>query len=207
MDDFGAIYTTGITVFRQTEANGYAYMKAPLYNVSAIAMAAYKDPKLKNSKTLENKFAVNTQKKIENIFAIAHHHKHDCLVLSALGCGAFKNPPGHIASIFKSVILQYVGFFNMIYFAIIDDHNAGQDFNPNGNYRPFQKILDNFDAEPKKYKMVDMMIGPWRILNQTTTKEVTLSDIRICYLNPCHNGGKCNDLKNNQHCREYSHPP
>ncbi|CAF1067567.1 unnamed protein product [Didymodactylos carnosus] len=121
MDDFGAIYTTGITVFRQTEVNGYAYIKAPLFNVCAIAMAVHRDPKLQNNRTLENKFAVNTQKKVENIFAIAHYHKHDCLVLSALGCGAFKNPPGHIASIFKSVILQYVGLFNIIYFAIVDD--------------------------------------------------------------------------------------
>ncbi|CAF5226259.1 unnamed protein product, partial [Rotaria magnacalcarata] len=80
--------------------------------------------------------------KIENIFAIAYHHKHDCLILSAFGCGAFKNPSDHIASIFKSVIYQYAGFFNTIYFAIVDDHNTGNKTNPQGNLLPFQEILD-----------------------------------------------------------------
>ncbi|CAF3889251.1 unnamed protein product [Rotaria sp. Silwood1] len=65
MKEFGAIYTSGITVFRQTEVNGYAFMKNHLYNVCAIAMVAYRDPELTKEKMLEN------------IFAIAHHHKHD----------------------------------------------------------------------------------------------------------------------------------
>ncbi|CAF1682880.1 unnamed protein product, partial [Adineta ricciae] len=142
MDEFGAIYTSGITAFRQTETMGYAYMKSPLSNVCAIAMAAYREPKLKTNKLLENKFAIRTRKKIENIFAIAYHHKHDCLVLSALGCGVFKNPPDHIAAIFESVILQYAGFFSTIYFAIIDDQNIGNKTNPQGNFLPFHELLD-----------------------------------------------------------------
>ncbi|CAF1025353.1 unnamed protein product [Rotaria sordida] len=206
IDEFGAIYTSGLTVFRQPEDTGYAFMEIPMYDVCAIAMAAYRDPKIQND-LLTSKYSIGTRKKIENIFAIAHHQKHDSLVLSALGCGAFRNPPKHIAAIFKSVIEQYAGYFKYIYFAIIDDHNTGQDLNPIGNFRPFQNSLDNLDAEPKRHKLVDMMIGPWRILNQTTMKEITLSDIRICYLNPCIYGAKCNDLKNEQHSREYSHPP
>ncbi|CAF4515023.1 unnamed protein product, partial [Didymodactylos carnosus] len=66
MDEYGAIYTS--------------------------AMAAYRDPML-NGTMLAPKYAVGMRKKIENIFAIAYHHKHDYLVLSALGCGAFRNPP------------------------------------------------------------------------------------------------------------------
>jgi uncharacterized protein (TIGR02452 family) len=207
MDDFGAIYTTGITVFRQTEANGYALMKAPLYNVCAIAMAAYKDPKLKNSKTLENKFAVNTQKKIENIFAIAHYHKHDCLVLSALGCGAFKNPPGHIASIFKSVILQYAGFFNTIYFAIVDDHNAGNRINPQGNFLPFQELLDDLTVPSPIYLRINAAIGPNRILDKSTDGQLTLSNVCILELPPCHHGAKCRDRQKPEHKAQFLHPP
>ncbi|CAF2836536.1 unnamed protein product [Rotaria sp. Silwood2] len=205
MDDFGAIYTSGLTAFRQPEDTGYTFMEIPMYDVCAIAMAAYRDPKIEND-LLASKYSIGTRKKIENIFAIAHHQKHDSLVLSALGCGAFRNPPKHVAAIFKSVIEQYAGYFKYIYFAIVDDHNTGQDLNPIGNFSPFRELLDNLNEEPKRHKLVDMMIGPWRILNQTTVKEVTLSDIRICYLEPCFYGGKCNDLKNEQHCREYSHP-
>ncbi|CAF4396915.1 unnamed protein product, partial [Didymodactylos carnosus] len=39
MDEFGAIYTSGLTVFRQDEDTGYAFMSEPLFDVCAIAMA------------------------------------------------------------------------------------------------------------------------------------------------------------------------
>ncbi|CAF4777263.1 unnamed protein product, partial [Rotaria sp. Silwood2] len=44
MNEFGAIYTSGITVFRQSEDTGYAFMKKPLEGVCSLAMAAYRDP-------------------------------------------------------------------------------------------------------------------------------------------------------------------
>ncbi|CAF4992781.1 unnamed protein product [Rotaria sp. Silwood1] len=207
MDEFGAIYTTGITVFRQTESSGYAFMKTPLYNVCAIAMAAHREPKLKNNRTLENKFAATTQKKIENIFAIAHHHKHDCLVLSAFGCGAFKNPPGHIASIFKSVIYQYAGFFNTIYFAIVDDHNTGNKINPQGNLIPFQEILDGLVVSSPTNLCINAAIGPNRILDKLNDEQLTLSDVCILALPPCHHGAKCRDCQSPDHKSRFSHPP
>ena len=207
MEEFGAIYTSGITVFRQTEANGYAYMKNPLYNVCAIAMAAYRDPPLNNKNMLENKLAINTHRKIENIFAIAYHHKHDCLVLSALGCGAFKNPPKHVALLFKSVIYQYAGYFDKIYFAIIDDHNTGNRINPDGNFRPFEKILDNLVLQPTKILPDNGVSGPYRILNKSADGQLTLSDVCISYLPPCQHGSKCRDTKDQKHNTSFSHPP
>ncbi|CAF0808653.1 unnamed protein product [Adineta ricciae] len=208
MDKYGAIYTSGLTVFRQPEEVGYGYMPIPMYDVCSIAMAAYRDPKIEHN-LLAAKYSLGTRKKIENIFAIAHHNKHDSLVLSAFGCGAFHNPPRHIAAIFKSVIEQYAGYFKCIYFAIIDDHNAGSSLNPQGNYSPFQTIFNDAKFEPKKNFMTGMMIGPWRIINEitTTTKsEVTLDDVEICQSKLCHFGGGCKELTNTQHCQEYSHP-
>ncbi|CAF4273317.1 unnamed protein product, partial [Rotaria magnacalcarata] len=49
MDEFGTIYTYGITVFRNTEDTGYAYLEQPLYDVRSIALAAYKQPELKRN--------------------------------------------------------------------------------------------------------------------------------------------------------------
>ena len=207
MNKFGAIYTSGLNVFRLSEKKGYSYMDIPMYDVCSIAMAAYREPDTEGKDLLAPKYSIGTRKKIENIFAIAYQHKHDCLVLSALGCGAFRNPPTHVANIFKSVIEQYAGYFKSIYFSIIDDHNTGQDFNPHGNYQPFHQVLHDFNATPKRHRTVDMMIGPWRIVNQTTNKEVVLSDIRICSSTPCQYGGKCEKIQDEQHCREYSHPP
>jgi uncharacterized protein (TIGR02452 family) len=93
MAEYGAIYTSGITVFRGTEDQGYPFLKRPLYDVCAVAIAAHRDPPIqKNRRRLIPKFAVETRKKIETLFAVAYKNKHDSLVLSAFGCGAFKNP-------------------------------------------------------------------------------------------------------------------
>ncbi|CAF0966829.1 unnamed protein product [Adineta ricciae] len=208
MELFGAIYTSGITVFRQREKEeGYAYMAKPLTNVCSVAMAAYRDPTLNKNSMLEDKFAVNTHKKIESIFAIGHQHGHNCLVLSAFGCGAFKNPPEHIALLFKSVITQYAGYFHEIYFAIIDDHNSKGKINPDGNFAPFHKCLHNQVFRPPATLRVNGISGPYRILNKSSDGQLTLSDVRILHKSPCHHGSRCRDLRNAQHCNEFSHPP
>ncbi|UJR16839.1 hypothetical protein I4U23_003738 [Adineta vaga] len=203
MNEYGAIYTTGITVFRQTEEKGYAFMENPLENVCSIAMAAYRDPELKGN-FLAPKFAVGTRKKIENIFAIAHHHNHDCLILSALGCGAFKNPPEHVAKIFYSVIEQYAGFFDTIVFAIVDDHNAGRQLNPEGNYQPFATILDGQTVEPNTaMNKSNTIIGPYRLLSDG----VTVANVTIFDQTPCNYGAKCTEMYKHQHSNQFSHPP
>lgn len=207
MEEFGAIYTSGITVFRGTELDGYPLMKDPLYNVCSIAMAAYREPKLTKTNMLENKFATNTHKKIQNIFAIGYHQKHDCLVLSALGCGAFRNPPEHIAYLFKSVIYQYAGYFDKIYFAIIDDHNTGNRINPRGNFLPFKEILDGLIVHPPKTILVNGVIGPYQILAKSTDGKITVSDACIQHLPPCHHATRCREIKDTKHTNEFSHPP
>ena len=93
INNFGAIYTSGITVLRGTEDQGYPYLKNPIYDVCAVAIAAHRDPPIQKGKPrLVSKVAAETRKKIENLFAIAYKQGHDSLVLSAFGCGAFKNP-------------------------------------------------------------------------------------------------------------------
>ncbi|CAF1474871.1 unnamed protein product [Adineta steineri] len=202
MDDFGAIYTSGLTVFRQSEEQGYAYMNEPLENVCAVAMAAYREPRLEGN-MFAPLYAVGTRKKIENIFAIAYHHKHDSLVLSALGCGAFKNPPDHVAQLFLSVIEQYAGFFKSFVFAVIDDHNTGHDLNREGNFKPFQ-VLDGKIVKPvKQINIPNTMIGPYRFLSDGHT----ISDVCIFDSYPCENGAKCNEIHDPNHAHEFSHPP
>ncbi|CAF1117327.1 unnamed protein product [Adineta steineri] len=203
MHEYGAIYTSGLTVFRQSEETGYAFMEEPLENVCSLAMAAYRDPKL-DGNMLAQKYAMGTRKKIENIFAIAFHHKHDSLVLSALGCGAFKNPPSHVAELFQSVIEQYAGFFRLITFAILDDHNAGRHFNPEGNFRPFQTILDGMVATPLlPMNVAHTIFGPYRVLSDG----LSVSDVRISDKPLCRFGATCTDIHSRKHIQEYSHPP
>ena len=65
------------------------------------------------------------------------------LVLGAFGCGAFKNPPGHVAELFYDELHQpnVLTAFAKVIFAIRDDHNAYREHNPCGNYKPFADIF------------------------------------------------------------------
>ncbi len=66
---------------------------------------------------------------------------HDSLVLSAMGCGAFANPPAHIAKLFHQVIEEeeFKNAFKLIDFAILDGYRTGLRHNPEGNLKPFQR--------------------------------------------------------------------
>jgi len=84
------------------------------------------------------------KKKMRIIFYIAMENDHDCVVLSALGCGAYKNPPKHIAMLFKEVLEEdaFRGKFKKVIFSIIDDGNTGKEHNPRGNIIPFKEVFD-----------------------------------------------------------------
>jgi len=69
----------------------------------------------------------------------------DCLVLGAFGCGAFANPPNHMAELFKEVLLEkeFIKKFKFIVFSIFEDHNSNKRHNPNGNVLPFLEVFDS----------------------------------------------------------------
>ena len=84
-----------------------------------------------------------TKEKMRTILRIAGKHGHDCLVLGAFGCGAFANPPNHVACLFKDVFSEseFQGFYKQVVFAILDDHNSRKEHNPNGNVQPFVEVF------------------------------------------------------------------
>jgi len=88
------------------------------------------------------------------IFYISLLHGHDSVVLSAMGCGVFKNPPGHIAELFSEVLAEenFRGKFKHILFAIFDDANSGQKHNPDGNLLPFRRV---FSVVPDFHEKVE----------------------------------------------------
>ncbi|RUP51236.1 hypothetical protein BC936DRAFT_149280 [Jimgerdemannia flammicorona] len=146
MAEFGGIYTPDVTVFRDSEDSGYAFRQEP-FTMDFIAVAAYRKPWLQNN-CLSFQDVAKTRRKIEAIFAIALHKGHDSLLLSALGCGAFQNPPNQIASIFLAVAQQYSRKFRKIVFAITEDHNSITTTNPAGNYDIFSLYLDHTNLGP-----------------------------------------------------------
>ncbi len=141
----GGIYSPGITVFRDTEVAGYELLKQP-YAVAVVSVAAINRPEtivVNGELKIANHLVEPTQEKIRTILRIAGLHGHDSLVLSAFGCGAFRNPPKHVAELFKAVFNEpeFKNRFRQITFAIIDDHNAGKAHNKEGNFEPFKSVF------------------------------------------------------------------
>ena len=143
-EEYGAVYSPKVTVFRGREEDGYPLLDQP-YKASFIAVPAIFNPLLtKNSENqymMAEKDQLLTKEKIRTIFKVAKKHNHETLILSAMGCGAFCNPPNQIARLFREVLLEkpYKTAFSKIIFAIKDDHNTHKWYNPEGNYAPFAR--------------------------------------------------------------------
>ena len=64
MDEFGALYKSGLNIFRRPEDTGYPLMEKHLANVCSLAMAAYRGPRLEG-KMLAHKYAIGTLTKFK----------------------------------------------------------------------------------------------------------------------------------------------
>lgn len=84
------------------------------------------------------------KEKIRAILRIGKAEGHDSLILSAFGCGAFANPPEHMAELFRDVFAEaeFQDSFWLVVFAIINDHNTMKEHNPEGNLLPFQRVFN-----------------------------------------------------------------
>lgn len=63
------------------------------------------------------------------------------LVLAAMGCGAFHNPPQAVAKLFRGILVEeeeFKGRFEGVWFAVIE--RAGT-----GNFAIFREILDGLE--------------------------------------------------------------
>ena len=121
-----------LQLFRDTEAKGYALLDQP-WHVNFVAVAANNIRRYMHGQTMiPEKFIPSTLNLIRTILRIAYNNGQRRLVLGAFGCGAFANPPGHMAQLFKQIFNEpeFKGIFREIYFAIIEDHNSkGQNYN------------------------------------------------------------------------------
>ena len=141
MDEhFGGIYSGIVTFFRGPESQG-SLLEGNPYNIPVISVAALSGPRIGADGMMLKEEADITLEKMRTIFRIGMANFHDSLVLSAMGCGAFANPPAHIAKLFHHVIEEdeFKDKFRLIDFAILDGYRTGLRHNPEGNLKPFQQ--------------------------------------------------------------------
>lgn len=123
-----------VTIIKDREYNDLE--QTNYWTTAMLAVAAIKNPT-----TIDGEYADENSKnlmsqKINAIFQIAIQHGHDSLVLGALGCGAYKNPPHIIAEIFKEALKVWHPYFKRIGFAVLANNQQGQQ-----NLEIFTKIL------------------------------------------------------------------
>ena len=122
--NFGGVWSKGITVFRGRELQGYPLLDEP-WKTNFIAVAAINRPPtvIENGEIrLRSDMVAASLNKIRTIMNIAADNNVTNLVLGALGCGAFRNPPKHIAELFLQVLNEpeHKGRFENVVFAILD---------------------------------------------------------------------------------------
>lgn len=135
---FGGIYVPDATVFRAGAKDDFALLDTPYY-MSFVAVPAINHPELDADGNICEEDAALTKNKMRTMLRIGLLNNHDSIVLGAFGCGAFHNPPKHIARLFHEVIdeTEFKDKYKLIAFAILEDHNSPRG----GNLQPF---IDEF---------------------------------------------------------------
>lgn len=149
--ELSALYSPAVVIIRTAMSQGHSLLfpttpAKDLPVTSAISLAALRDPRLYNDET----YAYRADKemmgyKIRLALRIAVLHGHTKLVLGALGCGAFGNPPYEVAQLFLDVFEEAEfrgGWWEDVVFAVMDNASgakAGKD--GEGNYGIFYRAL------------------------------------------------------------------
>jgi len=137
-----AVYTPDVLVFRGSDL--VDLRKSDWFYTGVISCAALKGPDVEKGETGKMVYSAEKDRevmteKIRLIFQIANNKRIKHLILGALGCGAYHNPPEEVAQIFRSVILggrrkEGITGIEEITFAIFDE---------GVNLRSFKKALED----------------------------------------------------------------
>lgn len=163
LPETGGIYCPHVQVFRNSDPDGYAFMDKPV-EVALVAMAAYQlgydgedcrslglpFDQVPDEATLKQHlpFVEKTKEKIRNMLKIMAMKGHTYLVLGALGCGAFLNPPILIAELFREVFNEdeFIGRFQQVDFAILKLNQKDEQ-----NVEAFSNVCNKLNGDTEKH--------------------------------------------------------
>lgn len=135
-----AIYSKAVYIIKD---NNYKLLYQPVI-VSCLALAAIYNPEIEIGQNGLYRYKHDAdrdimRRKIDFIFQIALKNNHKNLVLGALGCGAYNNPPEEVALIFKNAVEKYKFYFQRIYFAVLARPESKVAIH---NFNVYSNILD-----------------------------------------------------------------
>ena len=145
------LHTPSVLIIRSATAAGHKLYTLPASDLpvtSVISVAALRHPHLTPD---EKAFAsagqrAETKRKIRVSLRVAATNGHTKLVLGALGCGVFANPPADVAKCFLEVFQEQEfqgGWWEDVVFAVMDNASVGQGGKSGtGNFGQFWRVLD-----------------------------------------------------------------
>jgi len=121
--DFTVSIQLNVPVLRKGMDMGFEFLKPEeRWNMNFVSCASYdrhKLPKEEQKAPLSPEQFAGVHTKVRALLSACAHAGADAVILGALGCGAFANPPDQIAQIFERVIREFAGVFEYVYFAIL----------------------------------------------------------------------------------------
>lgn len=138
----GGIYSGRVTFFRTSPHDGDVLVETP-FECAVVSVAALNRPDLSGDGRLVDWAVWVTKSKIRTMLRIGLRHGHDAIVLGAWGCGAFCNPPEHMAQLFHEVLCEaeFADKYRVVRFAVIEDHNSWHS-----NFTPFDREFNRKGA-------------------------------------------------------------
>ena len=162
----GGIYSGRVTFFRTSQRQGDKLVDTP-FECAVVSVAAINRPDLNAQGRLVPWAVEATERKIRTMLRIGLVHGHDAIVLGAWGCGAFHNPPEHMAEIFNAVLHEpeFENKFKVVRFAVIEDHNSRHS-----NYAPFDHQFNGGSVGVSSREMVRAMKKMAKKMHKRDTK-------------------------------------
>lgn len=129
LDKDDLIYLQDVTFFKDGNYQIIEEFDCDVITIAAVNL---------NGLDMPNDYHELMQNKIRSIFINAYENECKNIVVSAFGCGVFKNDPTYVATTFANIMheLNVKYRFDNVAFAIINDHNAD-----NNNYKIFKDII------------------------------------------------------------------
>ena len=131
-----ALVTRGLAMVRCPGTYGLCASLGECTVVSAAMPCGVADRRPKGG-WMGSEWSVDVAVRIRAVLYAAAQTRHTNLVLGAFGCGAFGNPAGPVAAIFRQQLKapEFRGAFSRVVFAVLDPLGTG-------NLLPFRRELD-----------------------------------------------------------------
>jgi uncharacterized protein (TIGR02452 family) len=118
------LLTRNVAILKEPEARHWRRVEQRIL-VDVVSCPGIRNPPCGPDGRLSADLVETLTKKVETIFQVALANGNDAVVLGALGCGAWRSPPRHVAEIMHLVTRRWAHAFAEVSFAILAGAEVG----------------------------------------------------------------------------------